>query len=529
MSFKIKYRWPTNDYKLLFPENRSRVRLEKSKHCEESDIVEEATSRKCEEQLSWIKANSCSSFIAPNRTTEMEQEDNNSCWNNLPSVILQEIFSYLPHENRIRASQVCKNWRYALFHPSFWKKINFVLKDEDSISWARFLADRFGLSLHEATIRCDIICYATDLSTLLKKLSSNRQLRKLSLKYSSNIFRCPHFYVKNEDDRLINGASLMDSIVKIIETSNRLEALSLGCIEELAANANIILEPLLLHHAKHLTHLSLASIKDDPDHYELIELEKYVFKSFIRLTVLTLDYDVVNDALLRSLDSGTMERLVIHVHGWRHDYRGTTNAAWETFVRNNPRCELRLSLIHSYMGVEVLDMHILRPAMPLTHLKILFCETFNIEVLHRLSSWYPPTLKSLIWIDSMDTRINTTRTIRASNSNEPDIPDPLVLVAWRCTKLVEVMFIGHRYDQENLLAIARLRGSTLKLLVFAASDIRYEIGSWHKTMTITEEIEKIMGKQWAPLKDNKLPAVVLDSFDGDSREIIMPFVLHDQK
>lgn len=474
-----------------------------------------------------MKANSCSSFIAPNRTTEMEQEDNNSCWNNLPSVILQEIFSYLTHENRIRASQVCKNWRYALFHPSFWKKITFVLKDEDSISWARFLADRFGLSLHEATIKCYVIGEVTELSTLLKKLSSNRQLRKLFLKYGSNVFKSYHLYIKHEDDGLINGVSLMKSIVKIIETSNRLEALSLGCIEELAANANMILEPLLLHHAKHLTHLSLASVKDDPEHYEFIQLEEYVFKSFIRLTVLTLDYDVVNDALLRALDSGTMERLVIHVHDWRQDYLGTTNAAWETFVQNNPRCELRLSLIHSYMGVKVLDMHILRPAMPLTHLKILFCETFNIEVLHRLSSWYPPTLKSLIWIDSMDTKLNTTPA--TYDPEEPDIPDPLVLVAWRCTELVEVMFIGHRYDQENLLAIARLRGSTLKLLVFAASDISNDIGSWHKTVAITEEIEKIMGRNWAPLKDNKLPPVVLDSFDGDSREIIMPFVLRDQE
>lgn len=53
-------------------------------------------------------------------------------------------------------------------------------------------------------------------------------------------------------------------------------------------------------------------------------------------------------------------------------------------------------------------------------------------------------------------------------------PDPLVFVAWKCTKLVEMVFIGHKYAQENLLAIARLRESTLHRLVFSESDIASE-------------------------------------------------------
>lgn len=55
--------------------------------------------------------------------------------------------------------------------------------------------------------------------------------------------------------------------------------------------------------------------------------------------------------------------------------------------------------------------------MPLTHLKVLFCEKFNIDVLHQLSNWYSYKLKSLIWIDSMDTTENTPAT---DDANEPD-------------------------------------------------------------------------------------------------------------
>lgn len=39
-----------------------------------------------------------------------------------------------------------------------------------------------------------------------------------------------------------------------------------------------------------------------------------------------------------------------------------------------PNCGLRLSLIHSYDGVDVLHSKILKRAMPLTHLKVFFCE-----------------------------------------------------------------------------------------------------------------------------------------------------------
>ena len=64
-------------------------------------------------------------------------------------------------------------------------------------------------------------------------------------------------------------------------------------------------------------------------------------------------------------------------------------------------------------------------------------------------------------------------------------PDPLVFVAWKCTKLVEIVFIGHKYAQENLLAIARLRGNTLHRLEFAESDIGTE-ESWYEGENIMD-------------------------------------------
>ncbi|XP_036142323.1 F-box only protein 33 isoform X2 [Monomorium pharaonis] len=499
----------------------------------EEEELELAMSRKsCEgAQLSTLcaaAANSCSccsSCCKPAcRTSEMAQEDHGPSWDRLPAVILQEIFSYLSHETRITASQVCKNWRSTLFHPNFWKKITFVFRDEDSVSWVRFLTNRFALSVHEATIRWDKPRYINcigETNRLLKKLGRNRQLKKLFLEFNSNTFDC---LFDNEDDSFSNyksSTSIVKSLVNITETSNCLETLSLGCREVL--DLSTILEPLRLHHSKHLTHLSLASIKDDPDYYDFYMFDNSIFNSFIRLSILTLDYEYVSDTLLEALDSGCMQRLVIHIHGWREDYSSTTNLAWQMFVQKNPQCELRLNLIHSYAGVMVLDTHIFCPAMPLTHLQVLFCENVNIAALHQLSMWYSQTLKSLTWIDSIDRKQCIPSTY---DRNDPNSPDSLVLVAWKCTKLVKMMFLGHKYYQENLLAIARLRGSTLKSLVFAECDITAEF--WSEAENIRREIQDIMGPHWRLLRNIDLPPVIRDPFKGDSREVIMPLVLSDQ-
>lgn len=393
--------------------------------------------------------------------------------------------------------------------------------------WARSLANRFALSVHEATIRWDIprnINCTGETYRLLKKLGHNRQLRKLFLEFNSNT--CDSPFDNEDDSNYKSSVSLVKCVVNIIETSNCLETLSLGCREELIVNLSAILEPLRLHHSKHLTHLSLASIKDDPDYYDFFEFDNSIFNSFIRLSILTLDYEYVSDSLLEALDNGCMQRLVIHIHGWKEDYPGTTNMAWQMFVQKNPQCELRLNLIHSYAGVKVLDTDIFCPAMPLTHLQVLFCENINIRALHRLSMWYSHTLKSLTWIDSIDRKQRIPSTF---DPNDPNGPDSLVLVAWKCTKLTKMVFLGHKYYQENLLAIARLRGSTLKLLVFAKSDITSEVESWHEAENIRREIREIMGPHWMPLSDTDLPMVILDPFKGDSREVIMPLVLSDQK
>lgn len=73
-----------------------------------------------------------------------------------------------------------------------------------------------------------------------------------------------------------------------------------------------------------------------------------------------------------------MERLVVHVHGIWEDHPGTSETSWEDFKQDHPKCLLRISLIHAFDEVNHLQDQILRKNMPLSHLKVLFCENVSI-------------------------------------------------------------------------------------------------------------------------------------------------------
>lgn len=125
---------------------------------------------------------------------------------------------------------------------------------------------------------------------------------------------------------------ILDSLLKIINTSKQLEALTLGCFEELTARSGEIVTALCSNnHERYITHLGLASVKDDPEDYECAIIDPPTLRSFNRLTVLTIDYENLSDSLLGALSHGVLRRLVVHVHSWNNDLPGTSNAAWQTF------------------------------------------------------------------------------------------------------------------------------------------------------------------------------------------------------
>ncbi|XP_063221046.1 F-box only protein 33 [Bacillus rossius redtenbacheri] len=448
------------------------------------------------------------------------------CWNNLPTVVLVDIFSYLSHKDRIKASATCKQWRSALYHPSFWKNrpIHFKVnsKDLSSIPRTRFLSNFFAKSLHHVTVSFDWSSGLSvkEASKVLTKLGLNNILRTLVLKPWYNRTDNPERKFGLAERYNVIERQFVVPLEAVIQQSRALETLNLGCSEELVAYAGPVLELLALHQPRSLRHLGLASVKEDPDNYQLVDLDPKWFMAFQKLQVLSLDYDYMNDGLLAALSVITLCRLVVHVHGIHESHPHTSEQSWAMFTQNSPMCQLRLTLIHSYEAVEVLHSHILKPSMPLTHLKVLFCGLINLRALNALYLWYCGSLTSLWWVDSIDSATNGSLLVVM----EPvDPPEPIVMIAWRCIKLEELVFLGYDYWDTNLVAVSRLCSARLRRLEVAACCILAQ----DEGVPYEAEVRKVLGKHWHSLLDSELPDAVR-SCDHDSEEFILPVVMHDQ-
>jgi len=106
------------------------------------------------------------------------------------------------------------------------------------------------------------------------------------------------------------------------------------------------------------------------------------------------------------------------------------------------------------------------------------------------------------------------------------------MAAWRCSNLEEIILLGYKYYVDNLVAIARLRGDTLKTLRIAAQDILYDVTEpsiiEELSLGFLQEVSEALGNIWAPLPNSQLHDVIHNPTAGDSDEFILPIVLKDQ-
>lgn len=77
----------------------------------------------------------------------MGNEDGSSrrreMWNQLPELILTQIFSYLDRNDKANAGQVCQSWNRALSSPVLWRSVTILL-DKDLLGQS--IADEQAVS-----------------------------------------------------------------------------------------------------------------------------------------------------------------------------------------------------------------------------------------------------------------------------------------------------------------------------------------------------------------------------------------------
>ncbi|XP_042911886.1 F-box only protein 33 [Parasteatoda tepidariorum] len=457
-------------------------------------------------------------------------DESSGLWNNLPSIIIVEIFSLLSVKDRLNASSTCKAWRGNLFHPKLWRKVVFHLNSCDNPKTvnnnqndgARFLSKRCGHFVQEVVIELNSL-NPRDVQRckeVLRVLSSNNNLRALSIKPLSSRLE----WVDYDDTFSLD--EYIEYLCKIIQQARCLEHLSLGFIEELLDVSDHLLCMLTENQALCIRSLHLSSIKEVPDNYFVNTMNSSMFKSFFRLEFLSIDYDYMNDQLLDVLSQPQkrpLRRLSIHVHSFYYPFRKVGDAAWNLLRSHSPCLEVTLNLLHfhsSYLFIH----NILSSEMPLAHFRVYFSSGFNVEILTEIAFLNESSLKSIVLVDELN---------ESSNHGIQSI-DPLIMLAWKCKKLTYMKIIGYEVNADSLIAISRLRGTELKDLlvpVCCLSTLQIEenasVSRSRALAEMTEQVSFSLQRNWRPMTYDELPLAVRN-VDVDADGAYLEELLEDQ-
>ncbi|CAF0773465.1 unnamed protein product, partial [Didymodactylos carnosus] len=377
-------------------------------------------------------------------------------WNDLPNVVLIEIFTLLSKNDLLNASSTCTNWRQIFYHPKMWSKKRLRLKLIDrayDLSAYRYKMQNFLLYSQLVELRFDPtqILILKEIFQVFEILAYSRQLKSLILRpiTSSSCLNEKEQPTRQLCDKIFH------LLKDVIECSHKLEELSFGCWSEALYSIDGLITILNQNRHQTLKSLHLASIKNNSETHSIsdIYLTSEVFSPFRALHTLSIDSTYLTENLLQCFyqpERVPLNKLIVHVSEFRSDIVPINDSVWQTVSTNLPNLRVIVHMINAYETFRKYS-RILRPEMPLSHLRMYFCSSLNVDMLCYLSIHYRNTLECLDVMDSI-----TEPALRYHNPFRSE-PDPLVLLAWQCKQMTELSILGYEILEVNLLAIAKLR------------------------------------------------------------------------
>ncbi|KAG2457781.1 F-box only protein 33 [Polypterus senegalus] len=462
----------------------------------------------------------------------------------LPSELIVHIFSFLPARDKLRASAVCSRWRECLFYPALWPQLRLRLGGgsgprTDETPKLEFLMRKFGSFVRELQLefapvegylsplqgvdggmdptgddqqlpgrwRDALHTYLEQVLCVLRSLRNNRNLQKLSLYGDTCILHeegivdnIPLNQCEQEGKKIKEIKQLFE---EILANSRQLKWLSsafmLGMVtpNSLSAMSNLS--------ANTLEHLSLLD-NQIPSLIPCIEVHR-----LHNLRSLALDFCDFTSEMCRILS--TSDHLPLHRLSLLLNSTALPNKPldvtpsekdWQVLVRHS--ANLRVYIMA--LDVRSQDLlSVLKPSLPLERIHFDSYSTCTSEaVVDLISRQYLKTLTHFILMRDLMERDDTGFPDLSDSRNE----DPLVILAWRCTRLSVLVIHGYTVWAHNLIAISRLRGSNLKVLAVSEESIDFDqdqhllFQEEDPIHNLIEEVSSGLGRPWHPTVDTSV-------------------------
>ncbi|XP_029033537.1 F-box only protein 39 isoform X1 [Osmia lignaria lignaria] len=377
-------------------------------------------------------------------------------WDQLPELILTQIFSHLDRGDRANVAQVCRSWNRALSSPILWRSVT-VLIDRDlrgDFPLAGELATKYGQHMRslelawsrpyilprEARITRNIQAEAgADFLTVIR--AKNVQLKRLTL--TDWIFSC----------KWGNRGKLLYALANFLGCQHNLETLSL-------LNANLGVSDVLR---------LLASVsRGSSDHLAYIDLRgafrewqaphsnsRYLrlLGRFRALTILRLDYPALSDQTLNALANAASKALkTLHISVRDSDSRQHTIAdtAWHNLVLVCPELTVSYTIVNISHYEDM--CYLLLPSVPLASFQM-----FSGHVWDQSRSRNFRSTVGLLITHYTNTLAEVMLQLR---NNRELLDDLLVSMLVRCKHLTRLQYDGIIRSLDTLRDICQLQAES---------------------------------------------------------------------
>ncbi|XP_067628767.1 F-box only protein 39 [Eurosta solidaginis] len=291
-------------------------------------------------------------------------DDNFSQWNQLPDIILEEIFSYLNYRERYYASLVCRHWYNAFYLPNVW--LNFLVDDRtltrakyNYYSGWQYCLDhvrtqnclvRIGKYLRGLEFRPEhsfnnIFQFMTMLSWSMTKASeakAHTELKHVGSRIHSLIYVFPcNMSQANDPDGIKlfgTGGQLLKGLKDLLSKLRDLRTLKLVDFVLERFEAKHLLDEVLEACCTKMRVLNLVNVTTT--HCPIMHVGL-----FINLKVLTISPQNIDDDVLLLLADTKLK----HLHLFQNRYTTTylsispcSVKAWRQLKRDNPMLKVHL-------------------------------------------------------------------------------------------------------------------------------------------------------------------------------------------
>ncbi|KAG6799092.1 F-box only protein 39-like isoform X1 [Apis laboriosa] len=374
-------------------------------------------------------------------------------WDQLPELILTQIFSHLGHGDRANVAQVCQRWNRALSSPILWRSVTvFIDRDlRGDFPLAGELAAKYGQHIRslelawsrpyllprEARITRNIQAEAgADFLTIVR--AKNVQLRKLIL--TDWIFIC----------KWGNRGKLLYALANFLGCQHNLETLSLLNATLGVSDVLRLLASASKSSTEHLAYLDLRGAfrewqapHSNPRYLRLLG-------RFRALTILRLDYPALSDQTLIALTNAAprvLKTLHISVRDSDSRHHTITDTAWHNLVLVCPELTVSYTIVNISHYEDM--CYFLLPSVPLARFQM-----FSGHVWDQSRSRNFRSTVGLLITHYTNTLAEVMLQLR---NNREMLDDLLVSMLVRCKHLTRLQYDGIIRSLDTLRDICQLQ------------------------------------------------------------------------